>query len=95
MDAIESFIEDIPPHLALKLASTVVSHPVEVCKVLIQVFFHFNHIHGYRKRDLLLEKQIQRKIVQFRKCPSYYGTQIINPFLSLMISANHYKVEGF
>jgi len=37
MDAIESFIEDIPPHLALKLASTVVSHPVEVCKVLIQL----------------------------------------------------------
>ncbi len=37
MEAIENFIEEIPPHLALKLATTVVTHPMEVCKVLMQV----------------------------------------------------------
>jgi len=37
MEAIENFIEEIPPHLALKLATTVVTHPMEVCKVLMQL----------------------------------------------------------
>jgi len=37
MEAIENFIDDIPPQLALKLASSLAFQPVEVTKVLIQL----------------------------------------------------------
>ena len=50
-------------------------------------------------KEIIIEKQIPRNIVKFSKYPSYpppfYGTQMIKPFLSSMISANHDKVEKF
>ena len=47
-----------------------------------------------------LEKQIPRNIVKFTKCPTYHPlslqeTQVIDPFLSSMVSVNHYSVEEF
>ena len=51
-----------------------------------------------KKRDFTIEKQILPNILLFSKCPFYplhfYATQMINPFLDSMISANHGKVEG-
>ena len=45
------------------------------------------------KRDFIIEKQIGRHFVQYTKCLSiplpFYATQIINPFLNQLISANH------
>eukprot|EP00088_Acartia_fossae_P031406 TRINITY_DN3230_c0_g1_i1.p1 TRINITY_DN3230_c0_g1~~TRINITY_DN3230_c0_g1_i1.p1 ORF type:complete len:322 (+),score=78.96 TRINITY_DN3230_c0_g1_i1:76-1041(+) len=37
MESIENFIEDIPPQLSLKMAYGLAMHPMEVCKVLIQI----------------------------------------------------------
>ena len=44
MEAIENFIDDIPPQLALKLASSLAFQPVEVTKVLIQVFIRYRQL---------------------------------------------------
>ena len=58
--------------------------------ILIGISSHHIDLKKYSQiqRDFKLKKQIP-----LRKCPSYpltfYGTQIINPFLSSMISANH------
>ena len=59
-----------------------------------QSLFFFSHILGIHKRDLTLEKQILRNIMLYSECPPFpFSTQIINPFLNLMISANHNAVE--
>ena len=51
------------------------------------------------KSDFMTEKQIAKYFVQYSECLSnplpFYATQIINPILNSMISANHNKGEGF
>ena len=76
-----------------------------LCKsVILEAFKNFKLNNKYtidesNKRDYTLEKQKSLNVVKFSKCPSsplpFYGTQIINSFLSSMISANHDKGEGF
>ena len=49
------------------------------------------------KREFIVEKQLQRRIMKYIKCIptslSFYA--IINPFLKLRIPANHDKAEDF
>ena len=50
----------------------------------------------FNARDFIIEKQIAQHFVQNTKCLSnspFYACQIINPFLNLIISANHAKGE--
>ena len=60
----------------------------------------YYHLPFYTEKCFIREKGSQkrfcniipREIVLFRK---FYATQIKNPFLSSMKSANHDKVKGF
>ena len=51
------------------------------------------------KRYFLIDQQIARHFVHYSECLYhpliYYATQIINPFLTLRILANHDKGLGF
>ena len=51
------------------------------------------------KKYFIIDQQIARNFVQYSECLSNllpnYETQIINPFLNSMISANHDKGQEF
>ena len=72
------------------------------CQGLYKCHIPHYHVQSFlhsTKRDFTLDKQILRNIFKSANILhtplTIYGTQVIHPFLSLMISAKHDTMEGF
>ena len=63
--------------------------------ICVECFILFKYITRLDKRYLMIDQQIARHFVHFSKCLytllPFCATQLINPFLTAKIIANHNK----